>query len=180
VRDGAAWPAVRVRRILPGDAPDLEAFYAALDPETRLLRFHAATAGLSHSQSEWFCRPDIEHHEGFLAVVPVEGGPEGHGAERIVAHLCVEPTSPTDAEIALVVEPSMQGRGIGRRMAEDAIAWARQAGIRTLTATMMVGNEPIRRLLTTLGLPATFTPTDAGTCGLSIDLTAEPPRPAAA
>ena len=158
-----------VRRISVGDASDLEHFYAELDPATRWLRFHAATAGLSHSQSTWFCRPDRDRHEGFVGAIHEDGS-----AERIVAHLCVEPASPTEAEVALVVAPGFQGQGIGRRMAEEAVAWARRDGIRTLTATMLVGNEPIRRLLTTLNLPTRWTTLDAGTCELTIDLLAEP------
>jgi GNAT superfamily N-acetyltransferase len=164
--------AISVRRIRVGDALDLERFYVDLDPETRWLRFHAATVGLSHRQSAWFCRPDRDRHEGFVAVARRPGIPE-----RIVAHLCLEPDSPSEAEIALVVEPGFQHCGIGRRMVEDAVAWARGAGIRTLSATMLVGNEPIRRLLTSLGLATRWLALDAGACELIIDLTARPASP---
>jgi GNAT superfamily N-acetyltransferase len=105
---------------------------------------------------------------------------EPGGPERIVAHLCLEPGSATDAEIALVVAPPFQGSGIGRRMVEDAVTWARRDGISTLTATMLVGNEPIRRLLTSLDLPTHWMPLGAGTCELAIDLTAQPAAPLAA
>jgi acetyltransferase len=163
---------ISVRRIRWNDAEELERFYADLDPETRWLRFHAATVGLSHTQSAWFCRPDRDRHEGFVGVVRETGVPE-----RIAAHLCLEPTSPTEAEIALVVAPECQGHGVGRRMVEEATTWARIAGIRTLTATMLVGNEPIRRLLTSLGLPTQWTTLGAGTCELTIDLAVEPAAP---
>ena len=48
----------------------------------------------------------------------------------------------------------------------------RAKGVRTLTASMLIGNVPIHRLLTTLGLPYTTTLLGAGTCRLEIDLTA--------
>jgi GNAT superfamily N-acetyltransferase len=107
-----------------------------------------------------------------VGVVQEAGAPE-----RIISHLCLEPASPTEAEIALVVAPAFQGRGIGRRMVEEATTWARESGIRTLTATMLVGNEPIRRLLTSLGLPTHWTTLGAGTCELTIDLAVEPAAP---
>jgi RimJ/RimL family protein N-acetyltransferase len=167
---------VAIRRIGVADAPDLEAFYAALDPETRWLRFHAATSGLSHTQTLWFCRPDRDRHEGFVAIAH---DPKAK-RDRIVGHLCVEPESSAQAEIALVVDPEFQGRGIGRAMVRDAVAWARRDGIRTLTASMLVGNEPIRRLLTSLELPTSWTALGAGTCALAIDLTSTPIAPRAA
>jgi acetyltransferase len=174
-RSPASNVAVSIRRIGEDDAPALEAFYSDLDPETRWLRFHAATSGLSHTQSRWFCRPDRDRHEGFIAIVHDRTADR----DRIVGHLCVEPDSSTRAEIALVVTPEFQGHGIGRRMVRDAVAWARRDGIRTLTASMLVGNEPIRRLLTSLDLPTTWTVLGAGTCGLTIDLTTRSLAPAA-
>lgn len=160
-------PAVRIRPLEPRDAPALERFYLDLTQETRCLRFCAACRGVTHDQAAWFCRREADQHAGLVAVA-------GTGAEeRIAGHLCIEPEGPDRAELALVVAEAFQGFGIGRRLVREGVARARAMGIRTLTAIMFVGNQPIHRLLTTLGLPSTTTFTGAGTCRLEIDLTTD-------
>jgi GNAT superfamily N-acetyltransferase len=155
---------LRIRELEVSDAAALEAFYAALDPETRCLRFCAASRGLTHDQSAWFCRHDGTRHEGLVATL-------GRGPnEQIVGHLCLEPENADAAEVAVVVADRLQHRGIGRQLVDAGIAWARANGIRTLTATMLVGNEPIFRLLTGLGLPHRASMSGDGTCRVDIDV----------
>jgi len=158
---------VRVRRIRPTDASAIESFYAALSAESRRTRFFAVGAGLSHRQSVSFCTPDHDHREGFVAVA-LQATP---GAERVVGHLCLEPAGPGVAEIAIAVEDRSQHRGIGRRLMEAGIEWARAEGFARLTATTFAGNAPIHRLLAGLGLPAHAQPgPDSGTEDIVIDL----------
>jgi GNAT superfamily N-acetyltransferase len=161
---------VRVRRIRPTDAPAIESFYAALSAESRRTRFFAVGAGLSHRQSVSFCTPDHDHREGFVAVA----SQATTGAERIVGHLCLEPAGPGVAEIAIAVEDGSQHQGIGRRLMEAGIEWARAEGFARLTATTFAGNAPIHRLLAGLGLPAHAQPgPDSGTEDIVIDLRAQ-------
>lgn len=157
--------AMHIRELRPTDAPALERFYEALTPETRCLRFCAACRGVTRAQAAFFCRHERDQHEGLVATV-------GFGLdERIVGHLCIEPEAAGTAEVALVVAEEFQGHGIGRRLVGTGVRHVRAKGVRTLTATMLVGNEPIHRLLTTLGLPSTTTMLGAGMCRLVIDLT---------
>jgi len=161
---------VRVRRIRPTDAPAIESFYAALSAESRRTRFFAVGAGLSHTQSVSFCTPDHDHREGFVAVVSQATS----GSERIVGHLCLEPAGPGVVEVAIAVEDGSQHHGIGRRLMEAGIEWARGEGFARLTATTFAGNAPIHRLLTGLGLPAHAQPgPDSGTEDIVIDLRAQ-------
>lgn len=158
---------LRVRRIDPADSAEIERFYAELSEESRRTRFFAVGAGLSHQQSVSFCTPDHDHREGFVAVVP---GTDT-GAERIVGHLCLEPAGAHVAEVAIAVADGYQHRGIGRRLMEAGVAWARFEGLTVLTATTYMGNAPIHRLLTGLGLPAHTTDAGSGTEDITIELT---------
>ncbi len=161
-----------IRELRPTDADELERFYAELKPDTRCLRFCAASCGLSHDQSAWFCRGGIDRHGGLVATTRTSD------MERIVGHLCIEPDATDRAEIAIVVADAMQHQGIGRRLAEAGIAWARSAGFTGLMAWVLIGNEPIRRLLTSLGLPSRTTSQAAGMWRIDIDLGPAPRLPA--
>jgi GNAT superfamily N-acetyltransferase len=162
LRDASA---VQIRRIRPDDRDALAAFYAGLSAESRRTRFLGPTGGIALNQSTYFCCPDHEHREGFVAVA----GPVGR-LDRIVGHVCVEPDGPFSAEIAVAVADDIQGRGLGRRLVDVAVAWARVDGFTTLTATMLAGNPQIQRLLSGLGLASTTTPVGAGVVEIRINL----------
>lgn len=156
---------VRIRRIRPADHDGLRDFYAGLSDESRRTRFLGATSGIGENQSTYFCTPDHAHREGFVAVI----GPVG-GRGRIVGHVCIEPANDSSAEVAVAVADAFQRQGIGRRLVDAAVAWARLDGIRTLVATMLGGNPAIQRLLTGLGLPTVAVPIGAGIIEVRIDL----------
>ena len=100
-----------------------------------------------------------------MAVVP---GRET-GDEPIVGHLCLEPAGGHVAEVAIAVADG-PAPGIGRRLMEAGVRWARAEGFTTLIATTYIGNAPIHRLLTGLGCrptPRTLGPaprTSRSTC----------------
>ncbi|HEX2754562.1 MAG TPA: GNAT family N-acetyltransferase [Candidatus Limnocylindrales bacterium] len=156
---------IRIRRITPHDHDRLQEFYAGLSDESRRTRFLGPTNGIGDNQSTYFCSPDHAHREGFVAVV----GPAAH-PDRIVGHVCVEPEGPATAEVAVAVADEMQGRGIGRKLVDAAVVWARKDGFRTLAATMLADNPAIQRLLTSLGLPSVAVPIGAGVIEVRIDL----------
>jgi acetyltransferase len=121
-----------------------------------------------------FCTPDHAHREGFVAVAPSGRS----GDDTIVGHLCLEPVDASTVEVAIAVADEFQHRGIGRRLMDAGIAWARQMGIARLTATTLSANVPIRRLLAGLGLAVSTTAEGLDTSILSIEVSR--PLPAAA
>jgi GNAT superfamily N-acetyltransferase len=129
------------------------------------MRFLGPTTGIGDRQLTYFCTPGHAHHEGFVAHVRGAGR-----ADRIVGHVCVEPDSVTAAEIAVAVADDVRGRGIGRRLVDAAVAWARLEGFITLRATMLAANPAIQRLLTGLGLPSVAAPVGSGVIEVRIDL----------
>ena len=157
---------VRVRAIRPTDALKLERFYATLSPESRRTRFFSIGSALSQGQAVSFCSTDHDHREGFVAVV--DGGRKGQ--ERIVGHLCVEPDGAHTAEVAIAVADAFQHRGIGRRLLAAGAAWARRERIARFTATMLVGNAPIHRLLVGLGAPTRLRYVGGGVAEITIEL----------
>lgn len=163
---------VRVRAIDPADQAALQSFYAGLSEESRRTRFFGPTTGIGAPQSSWFCTPDHDHREGFVAVEASATGPD-----RLVGHVCLEPDGPGSAEVAVAVADDLRGRGIGRRLVERAVAWARMEGLEVLTATMLAGNPAIQRLLTNLGLPSTSRPIGAGVVEIRLDLGSRSTRP---
>jgi GNAT superfamily N-acetyltransferase len=160
-----ARPAIAIRPIGQADAVGLQAFYAGLSDASRRTRFLGSTTGIGDRQSTYFCGADHAHREGFVAVTPSEAG-----RDRIVGHICVEPDGPDSAEVALAVADDLQRRGVGRALVEAALDWARRDRFRTLTATMLGGNAPIQRLLTSLRPPTTANPGGAGLIEVRIDL----------
>ena len=151
---------VRIRPIEASDRDALEAFYAALSEESRATRFLGAVAGIGDVQAAYFCTPDHAHREGLVAV----------RAGQIVGHVCIEPDGPSCAEVAVAVADSLRGRGLGRRLVDEAVNWARADGYAELSATMLAGNVPIQRLLRSLGVPITTRVTGAGTIEARLDL----------
>lgn len=164
-RRAARAPIVSVRRVCQSDAPSLERFYADLSDESRAMRFLGATPRLSPFRAGMFCTPDHEHREGFIAVIA-----GNDGRDRVVGHVCVEPSDDTSAEVAVAVADALQGQGLGRRLLEAAIAWGRGAGLRRLVGTAFASNARIIRLVRSLGLPVSLGWSDCATCEVAIDI----------
>jgi acetyltransferase len=153
---------IRIRPVRPDDSVELRRFYEGLSPDSRLRRFLGVVRGLSDTQARLFCAPDHRHDEGFVAVA----------GERIVGHLCLEPDGRETAEVAIAVADAWQGHGIGHRLMDAGLRWARAAGVTTLTATMFADNAAIQRLLLGLGLRAGSRYVSAGVTEIRIELPA--------
>ena len=113
---------------------------------------HAAP-GWPHADSADALRPHAEYGgDGpakgtFLITVDGEvigdcgwrGGPDARG----------------DAEIGYGLSPAARGRRLGTEAVGVLAAWVeRQPGVRRVSAEVLIGNEPSRRLLTRLGFDA--------------------------
>jgi GNAT superfamily N-acetyltransferase len=129
---------IRVRRVRPGDAQQIECFYADLSAESRFLRFHGASRGIRHQQAEIFAAADHERRDGFVAVA------DG----RIVGHLVLEPLGTGVEELAVAVDDRIQHHGVGTLLLAAAIASARLRHVHRLVAWVMPNNIAMRHLLT--------------------------------
>jgi acetyltransferase len=167
---------LHVRRIRMGDQAALADFYAGLSPDSRRLRFFSAGSGLAKSAARSFCHPDHAHEEGFVIVAePPEAELEvGHSGLRIVGHLCLEPTSEGELEMAVAIADAFQRRGLARRLLQAATAWARHHGYERLKATILVDNVAMLRLLQTIDGRVELEPPLGGVVAATVELTPIP------
>lgn len=128
---------IRVRRVAPGDASELERFYAELSVDSRASRFHGACSGIGHEQAEDFAAADHRRRDGFVAVA---GG-------RIVGHLVLEPMGGGTEELAVAVDDHVQHHGVGTLLMAAGVASARLRGVQRLVAWVRAENGAMRHLL---------------------------------
>lgn len=161
----SAKPTVTIRPVQPADRSELSRFYAALSDDSRYARFLTTMRGISEGAAATFCGPDHEHREGLVATYR---SPDG--ADRIVGHLCLDPVGDGTFEMAVAVAETWRGRGIGRRLLGDAIAWARQHRIVRLRATMLATNAPVIALIRSTGCRVVLCEPDGGVIEASIEI----------
>jgi acetyltransferase len=147
---------VTLRPIRPEDAEAHAAFFAKLSPEDVRRRFFAPIAALSAEQIARLTQIDYDREMAFIATAPgADGVAETLGVVRIVRH-AAEPSG----EFAVVVRSDLKGQGLGRRLMEKAIAWARAQGLRVLTGEVLAENRPMLRFVEKLGFTLARHPDD--------------------
>ncbi len=137
LRDGAQ---AQIRQCTPDDRAQVEAFLEGLTPDSRMLRFHSAAR----------VNPQM-----------IDAAASGHALFAIVDGAVAALASyyrlqnARQAEIALAVSDSQQGRGIGTALFERLAADARAEGIQRFLALVMSENQPMIELLRGLGFRMT-------------------------
>jgi GNAT superfamily N-acetyltransferase len=128
---------IRVRRVRPDDAAELERLYAELSDSSRLLRFHGRSRAVDRRAAAAFAAADHVRRDGFVAI----DGP------RVVGHLALEPLGAGAEELAVVVDDRAQHRGVGSLLLAAAVASARLRAIRTIVAWVMAENGAARHIV---------------------------------
>ena len=88
----------------------------------------------------------------------------------VIGHICIEPVSSDEAEIAVVVSDAWQRQGVGRAMFVEAIGWAQGHGVTRLVASMRSGNTAMMGLIRSLGFPVIFIGAECGVDDALVDL----------
>ena len=163
--DETARPPYLIRAITADDGTALTRFYAALSPDSFEARFHGAGGGIRGSVARYLCGPDHDHREGLVTeAIGDDGSP------LIIGHVCIEPTTVGEAEMAIAVADAWQRHGIGRAMLAEAIVWAQAHGVERLVASVRYGNGAILGLIGSMGRPVTFGECDGGVVDALVDL----------
>ena len=142
LRDGSR---VRIRRLRDSDSELLVRGFRRLSPESRYRRFLAPTPKLSEGIVRYLVEIDHRDHEALIALDEQSG--EGVGVARYVRN----PARPDVAEVAVTVVDDWHGRGLGTLLLEAITIRAREEGIDTFTALMLVENGQMMDLLRRLG-----------------------------
>jgi GNAT superfamily N-acetyltransferase len=159
---------IRVRAMLPSDAPYLVDIFEHMSAESRYLRFNLP---MQDPDPDWV-RMQAERlaylppYEGraWLAFADLPDAPEtAVGGIRYMA------LTPDSAEVALVVRDDLQALGIGSSLIEFAAKKAYSEGYRKLVGIIQSANLPLWRSLKGLAIPMT-TSRDGAATVIEVDL----------
>jgi acyl-CoA synthetase (NDP forming)/RimJ/RimL family protein N-acetyltransferase len=137
LRDGSA---LRLRSPEPGDEPAIKAFFDALAPDSRYMRFHGAgrTDVVSH---------DYAHADGDARVALL-----AHLGDRVVAVAGYDRLNePAAAEVAFAVADDLQRRGLATRMLEQLADVAAERGLQRFDAEVLADNRGMLRVFSSAG-----------------------------
>jgi GNAT superfamily N-acetyltransferase len=138
---------LEVRLLHPEDAPGLVHLFARLSPQAIRRRFFGSKKQLTAAEAAFFAGVDQRANVAICAVEP-------SSVERpIVAVGRFHATEPGRAELALVVEQSYQGSGLGRYLLTHLLSIAEENGLEALEGYVLIENKPMRHLLETAGRP---------------------------
>ena len=137
---------IRLRRASPGDAPALVALGEEVGREEG--RWILGTGPWRSVGDERRYLRTAQRHPDAAVFVAEEGG-------RIVARLSLSrdphPASRHVADLGLMVAESHRRQGIGSALLEQAVSWARGAGVRKLELHVFPWNEPALSLYESFG-----------------------------
>lgn len=158
LRNGAA---IVIRQLAAGDEAAITSWFDGLGAQTRYARFFGWLDRLDNRTRSELVRVDHRDREA-IAARAVDGTTVG------IARYIRLGESRT-AEVAVAVADDWSGQGVATLLLERVAAQARAVGIQQFTATCLVTNRTVIRLLSRLGT-ASVGPPDAGIVTVRIDL----------
>ncbi|HET6729430.1 MAG TPA: GNAT family N-acetyltransferase [Jiangellaceae bacterium] len=127
---------VRVRPTRTSDAPLLQELFFRLRPRDVLTRFFRRLSSLTLEHAEHLSSVGYDEEMAFVAVV---GSQEAERAVGTASYFVDQETGLAD--VAYMVDPEWQGRGLGTALHERTMDYARRHGVRGFTADVLIGNE---------------------------------------
>jgi hypothetical protein len=80
-------------------------------------------------------------------------------------------------EVGVAVADEWQGHGIGRRLFDAALTWARDRGIEAISASCFADNWRVLSLLSSAPQAPTITPADSGVVNVRVPMRGPVPGP---
>ena len=136
--------AVRIRPIRPEDEALYAAFFARLTPEDQRLRFFCARPDLSHRFLARLTQIDYAREMAFVAIGKELG--ELLGVVRFIA----DPNY-VKGEYAILLRSDLKGHGLGWRLMQHLIAYARAEKLGELYGSVLAENTTMLKMARELG-----------------------------
>lgn len=147
-----------MRRIDPADAEPIRQTFTLLSPEEVRMRFLHPVKEISASMARRLTDIDTENQ---FALVIAEPLPPGQALVGAVARLAIDPGT-RKAEFAIIVSHFLTGKGLGRLLMNQLIAWGRQKQLEEIYGDVLDENRPMLELADRLGFRRELAPDDPG------------------
>ena len=144
---------VQVRPIRPEDEALYAEFFAGVTADDRRLRFFTVAPDLSHRFLARLTQIDYAREMAFVAVA------RNGGALLGVVRMVADPDY-TRAEYAILVRSDLKGRGLGWRLMQHLIAYAKAEKLEQLHGAVLAGNTTMLQMCRELGFSIEREPDD--------------------
>jgi acetyltransferase len=152
-----------VRPVRPEDEPLFHEFFTHVSPEDLRLRFFAPVRDFSHAFIARLTQLDYARAMAFLALDEPTG--DMLGAVRL--HTDADGQT---AEYAILVRSDLKGRGLGWKLMELMIAYARGEGLKRIEGQVLRENSAMLQMCGELGFHIKADPHDAHICVAMLSL----------
>ncbi len=141
---------ILIRPSRASDVQGLQDIFYNLRPEDVYTRFFTHLKSFTESQAQHLCNVNYENEMAFIAVT---GDREN---EKVIGSSCyfVDQTDNL-GEVAYMIRPEWQTRGVGSALHQRMMEYARSKKIRGFKADILSTNEKMHRLIYQSGKPST-------------------------
>jgi acetyltransferase len=146
---------VLLRPIRPEDEALYPRFFERMSPEDVRMRFFTARPDLSHKFLARMTQVDYAREMAFLAISGAEG--ELLGIARLIAEPDYE-----RAEFAILVRSDLKGRGLGWRLMQHLLGYARSEGLKEIHGQVLAANATMLAMCSEFGFEIEATDVDIG------------------
>lgn len=134
---------IHLRAIRPDDKASLQAFFSRMSPEARYQRFLEVKSQLSDEELQYFTEVDFREHVALVAIFT-------EGSEKRIAgvgrYIVTRDVPDKRAELAISVDETEQGHGIGSLLVAHLAKIAIQSGIHAFEIDTLANNTAMLRL----------------------------------
>ena len=133
---------VVIRPARASDVIGIQDLFYNLSPDDVYTRFFYKLSSLPGSMAQQLCNVDYDKEMAFVAVI---GGPEH---DRVIGTSSYS-VNPVDnlGEVAYMIRPDFQGKGLGSALQQCTADYARKQGLRGLKADILPDNQKMLRLI---------------------------------
>jgi acetyltransferase len=154
---------LQIRPIRPEDEPLYRDFFVNVTLDDQRLRFFTIAPDLSHRFLARLTQIDYAREMAFVAVAKDSGALLG------VVRMVADPDY-TKAEYAILVRSDLKGRGLGWRLMQHLIAYARAEELEQLHGAVLAGNTTMLQMCRELGFTIEQEPEDNSTRRVALRL----------